>query len=60
MMSGLVAKVSYDQNSHVAADFDYLDLKNTFVPLMMLSTSLDADINGVASHGTNINASGIM
>ena len=50
----------YDMTkSHVALHFDHLGLRNTILPLMMLSASHNADINVVASHDTNTNANGI-
>ena len=44
----------------VTCHFDHLDVKNAMVPVIVLSTSHDADTNTVASHDTNTNASGIM
>ena len=59
-MPGLVPMVSHDQKSHDAPYFNCLDLRNTMVWCMGLSTSHDGDTNAVALHDTNTNASGIM
>ena len=50
--------VSSGQESHIASDFDHLDLWNAMVPLMMLSGAHDADTDAVALHDAY--GSGIM
>ena len=44
--------VSSDQKSNIAPHFDYLDLRNAMMPLMMLAASHDADtnVNGIIKH----------
>ena len=49
MILRLVPMVSYVPNSYVAPHFDYLDLRNMKVALMVLSRSHDTDSNAVAS-----------
>ena len=60
MMPGLVPVMSYEQNSYVASHFDNLDLRNTMVPLMLLSIPCDSDTNAMVSHDSNTNAICIM
>ena len=43
MMLMLVSMTSHDQNSHVAPDFDCLQLRNAMVPLMILSAFCNAN-----------------
>ena len=45
--------------SHVS-HFDHLDLRNAMVPVMVLSTSHDADTNAIILHDTNSGVTGIM
>ena len=51
---------SNDKKCHVALHFDHLDLRNVMLPLMVLSTSHDANTNAVESYDTNTNANGII
>ena len=43
-----MSMASHDQKSHVACNFDYLDLRNAMMPLVTQSASLyaDASANG--------------
>ena len=41
--------------SHVSPHFNHLHLRNAMEPLMVLSTSHDADTRAIASHDTNTN-----
>ena len=45
MILGPVLMTSHDQNSHTAPCFDYLDLTNAVVPLMMSLASKDLDVS---------------
>ena len=59
MMLMLMPMMSHNEKNNVAPNFDYLDERNAMMPLTVLSTSHVPDTNGVASHDTNTNASGI-
>ena len=56
-MPMLVPIVLHDQKSHDISSVDDLDVKNTMVPLIMLSTSHDAGNNAV-EYDTNTNTDG--
>ena len=45
LMSVLMPVASHDQKSHVTCYFNYLDLRNAVVPLMILFISCDTEAN---------------
>ena len=45
----LVLMTSHDQKCHIAPHFNFLDLRNAVVPLMMLLALCDAGANSVTS-----------
>ena len=40
----------HDQETHVAPHFNFLELRNVMVPLVMLLVSCDTDLNGITWH----------